>query len=96
MDSICNEPAAGRVKFEKLLFLSEHCAQLPLQSEFHRAAAGPYNAQALYAIERRLQKNQWFQRQKTTGESRAYTRLPKVDAYKNILTQTLTNSKKVL
>jgi type I restriction enzyme S subunit len=60
LDNICDEPTAGRVKFEKLLFLSEHCARLPLHSEFHRAAAGPYDARALYAIENQLQRNQWF------------------------------------
>jgi hypothetical protein len=85
LDNICDEPTAGRVKLEKMLYLSEHCARLPLHSEFHRAAAGPYDAQALYAIESQLQRNQWFRRQKMTGESRAYSRLPKVDIYKTYI-----------
>lgn len=82
LDSICDEPTAGRVKFEKLLFLSEQCAQLPLHSEFQRAAAGPYDAKALYCIEDQLKQNKWFKRQKVKGESRAYARLSKVDEYK--------------
>lgn len=82
LDNICDEPTAGRVKFEKLLFLSEHCAQLPFNSEFHRAAAGPYDPQALYGIESQLQKNKWFMHKKVKGESRAYTRMEKSDGYK--------------
>jgi hypothetical protein len=94
LDNICDEPTAGRVKFEKLLFLSEHCAQLPLHSEFHRAAAGPYDAQALNAIEKQLKKNQWFQRQKIIGESRAYSRLPKTDAYRKYIDANLNEQEK--
>jgi hypothetical protein len=94
LDNICYEPAAGRVKFEKLLFLSEHCARLPLHSEFYRAAAGPYDGQALYAIESQLQKNQWFQGQKITGESRAYSRLPKADTYKTYIDANLNEQQK--
>jgi hypothetical protein len=94
LDNICDEPAAGRAKFEKLLFLGEHCARLPLHSEFHRAAAGPYDAQALYAIEKQLQKNQWFKRQKIPGESRAYCRLPKADAYKTYIDANLNEQQK--
>ena len=85
LDNICDEPTAGRVKFEKLLYLSEYCAQLPLNSEFQRAAAGPYDAQALYSIESGLQKNKWFKRQKVVGESRAYVRMEKSSAYKNYI-----------
>jgi hypothetical protein len=94
LDNICDEPTAGRVKFEKLLFLSEHCARLPLHSEFHRAAAGPYDRRALYAIESQLKKNQLFQRQKITGESRAYSRLPKADAYKTYINANLNEQQK--
>jgi type I restriction enzyme S subunit len=94
LDNICDEPTAGRVKFEKLLFLSEHCARLPLHSEFHRAAAGPYDRRALYAIENQLKKNQWFQQQKITGESRAYSRLPKVTVYKTYIDANLNEEEK--
>lgn len=82
LDNICDESTAGRVKFEKLLYLSEHCAQLSLYSEFHRAAAGPYDSKSLYSIENQLSQNKWFKRQKVTGESRAYIRLAKINGYR--------------
>jgi hypothetical protein len=65
-----------------------------LHSEFHRAAAGPYDRQALNAIEKQLKKNQWFQRQKITGESRAYGRLPKADAYRKYIDVNLNGQEK--
>lgn len=82
LDNICDEPTAGRVKFEKLLYLSEHCAQLPLHSEFQRAAAGPYDAVALYSIEGQLSRNKWFKGKKVTGGRTVYNRLAKVDGYR--------------
>jgi len=81
LDNICNEPTAGRVKFEKLLYLSEHCAQLPLQSEFQRAAAGPYDSKALYSLEEQLKKNKWFEKI-FDGKKNSYVRLAKVNGYK--------------
>ena len=81
LDNICDEPTAGRVKFEKLLYLCEHCAELPLYSEFYRAAAGPYDPKALYSVESQLQKNKWFASQKSKGDSRAYARLEKSKGY---------------
>lgn len=85
LDNICDEPTAGRVKFEKLLHLSEYCAEIPLQSDFQRAAAGPYDSRALYSIESQLMKNKWFMYQKNKGDRRAYSRLDKVDGYKQYL-----------
>lgn len=96
LDNICDEPTAGRVKFEKLLYLSEHCAQLPLHSEFQRAAAGPYDSKSLYSIESQLNQNKWFKRQKVTGESRAYTRLAKIDGYKQYVGTNLTAAQKTV
>lgn len=96
LDNICDEPTAGRVKFEKLLYLSEHCAELPLHSEFQRAAAGPYDAQALHSIESQLQKNKWFKRQKVTGESRAYTRMTRTNGYKAYVSKNLESQQKVV
>lgn len=82
LDNICDEPTTGRVKFEKLLYLSEHCAQLPLHSEFQRAAAGPYDAVALYSIEGQLSRNKWFKGKKAKGGRTVYSRLAKVDGYR--------------
>lgn len=96
LDNICDEPTAGRVKFEKLLYLSEYCAQLPLHSEFQRAAAGPYDSKSLYSIESELNQNKWFKRQKVAGESRAYTRLAKFDGYKQYVDTNLTAAQKTV
>jgi len=85
LDNICDEPTAGRLKFEKLLYLSEHCARLPLHSQFQRAAAGPYDSKALYGIESQLKKQKWFMRQNKKGESRAYVRLVNSKGYEQYL-----------
>lgn len=82
LDNICDEPTAGRVKFEKLLYLSEYCAEIDLHSDFHRHAAGPYDPKALYSIEEQLKKNKWFGRNKDKAQSRAYVRLEQSDGYK--------------
>jgi len=94
LDNICDEPTAGRVKFEKLLYLSEHCAQLPLNSQFQRAAAGPYDSQALYSIDSQLKSNKWFKRQNKKGESRAYTRMANSKGYEQYLDSNLDAAEK--
>jgi len=81
LDNICDEPTAGRVKFEKLLYLSEHHAELPLRSDYRRHAAGPYDPKALYGIEKQLKDNKWFDKNKDKKDSRAYVRLEKSDGY---------------
>lgn len=94
LDNICDEPTAGRVKFEKLLFLSEQCAQLPLHSEFQRAAAGPYDAKALYSIENQLKQNQWFKRQKLKVKAELIRVSAKLTIISNMSAQTSTPRKK--
>jgi type I restriction enzyme S subunit len=94
LDNICEEPTAGRVKFEKLLYLSEHCAQLPLHSEFRRAAAGPYDSKSLYSIDSQLENNKWFKRQNVKGESRAYIRMDRSDGYKLYIESSLDTQQK--
>ena len=96
LDNICDEPTAGRVKFEKLLYLSEHCAQLPLHSQYKRAAAGPYDSRALYSIDSQLKKNKWFKRQNKKGESRAYTRMANAKGYKRYLDSNLNDREKTV
>jgi len=81
LDNICEHPTAGRVKFEKLLYLSEYCAEIDLQSDFHRHAAGPYDPKALYSLERQLKKNKWFEK-KFDGSKNTYVRLEKIHNYK--------------
>jgi len=96
LDNIYDEPTAGRVKFEKLLYLSEHCAELPLHSEFHRAAAGPYDSHALHSIESQLQRSKWFRRQKVKDESRAYARMANADNYKTYVDRNFSSQQKTV
>jgi len=81
LDNICEQPTAGRVKFEKMLYLSEYCAKIDLQSTFHRHAAGPYDSKALYSLEKQLKKNKWFEKV-FDGKKNNYVRLAKANDYK--------------
>ncbi|GHU60199.1 hypothetical protein FACS1894171_0700 [Clostridia bacterium] len=94
LDNICDEPTAGRVKFEKLLYLSEHCAKLPLHSDFHRHAAGPYDPKALYAIDGQLKDAKWFRRNRSKADSKAYYRLEKAGGYKQYLSANIDDEQK--
>lgn len=50
----------GRVKLEKLLYLSEAFAGMDLQGHYLRAAAGPFDNFALRSVELQLQRQGWF------------------------------------
>lgn len=76
LDKLCAEPTLGHVKLEKLLFLSEYCAQLDLHTEYARHAAGPYNPQVLRSIDAQLQKAKWFGYNKNNHGSK-YSKLEK-------------------
>ncbi len=76
LDKLCAEPTLGHVKLEKLLFLSEYCAQLDLHTEYARHAAGPYNPQVLRSIDAQLQKAKWFGYNKNNRGSK-YSKLEK-------------------
>lgn len=80
LDKLCAEPTLGHVKLEKLLFLSEYCAQLNMQTEYVRHAAGPYNPQVLRSIDSQLQKAKWFKYNKSNRGSK-YSRLDKSTEY---------------
>ena len=80
LDKLCAEPTLGHVKLEKLLFLSEYCAQLDMQTEYVRHAAGPYNPQVLRSIDSQLQKAKWFKYNKSNRGSK-YSRLNKSTEY---------------
>ena len=96
LDNICDEPTAGRVKFEKILNLSEYCAQIPLHSDFFRYAAGPYAPKSLYSIEKQLEKNKWFQRKIKKNKSNIYVRLEKINNYKQYIATNFTQSQKTV
>ena len=78
------ERTFGRVKLQKVLFLSEYHAQLPFQrSEYQRYAAGPHDPKAMYAIEGQMKKQKWFDsRLRKSGYGKEYVPLERHEAYK--------------
>jgi type I restriction enzyme S subunit len=96
LDRMCDEPTAGRVKFEKLLYLSEHCAQVPITGKYHRDVAGPYDPKALYAIEGQLKKSNWFGNNPNLSDSRAYVRLAKFNNYKKYVDSNLDDHQRAI
>lgn len=80
LDKLCGEPTLGHVKLEKLLFLSEYCAELDMHTEYVRHAAGPYSPKTLRSIDTQLQKAKWFLYDKNNRGSK-YSRLDKSTEY---------------
>lgn len=78
------EKTFGRVKLQKILFLSEYHAQLPFQrSEYQRYAAGPHDPKAMYSIEGQMKKQKWFDsRLREGGYGKEYIPLERHEAYK--------------
>jgi type I restriction enzyme, S subunit len=56
-----NEATFGRVKLEKIIYLSEAFAGIDLEGHYQRAAAGPFDNRALRSIESQIQKHKWYQ-----------------------------------
>lgn len=66
----------GRTKLQKLLYLSEHHAQLAdLQSNYFRKAAGPYDSQMMHSVESQLAKQRWYKCETGTGGECRYVPL---------------------
>lgn len=78
------EKTFGRVKLQKILYLSEYHAQLPFQrSEYQRYAAGPHDPKAMYSIEGQMKKQKWFDsRLRESGYGKEYVPLERHEAYK--------------
>lgn len=54
------EPTMGRIKFQKLVFLCEHVANMDLHSRYSKQAAGPFDNKFMHSINREFKKNKWF------------------------------------
>lgn len=80
LDKLCGENTLGHVKLEKLLFLSEYCAELDMHTEYVRHAAGPYSPKVLRSIDTQLQTAKWFAYDKNNRGSK-YCRLDKSTEY---------------
>ncbi|MDL2209901.1 restriction endonuclease subunit S [Desulfovibrio sp. OttesenSCG-928-O18] len=83
-DQLHMERTFGRVKLQKILYLSEYHAQLPFQrSEYQRYAAGPHDPKAMYSIEGQMKKQKWFDsRLRESGYGKEYVPLERHEAYK--------------
>lgn len=83
-DQLHKERTFGRVKLQKILYLSEYHAQLPFQrSEYQRYAAGPHDPKAMYSIEGQMKKQKWFDsRRREGGYGKEYVPLERHEAYK--------------
>lgn len=65
---LCDEPTFGHTKLMKLLYLSEQIGDMALQTNYKKAAAGPFDGRTLNLIDQEYKKNKWF-----TLEKRSYT-----------------------
>jgi type I restriction enzyme S subunit len=86
---LCDVPTFGRVKLQKLLFLSTHHARIDASNdEYVRMQAGPLDMYMLQGVLKRLDQLRWF-REKSREQGRrsensgyTYERLSLVDDYK--------------
>lgn len=83
VDRLHKEPTFGRVKFQKVLHLCEHIAQLEeIQGDYRRKAAGPLDNKLVYACEDELRKQRWFEAYSRKGFGRSYRPLEKAGAHR--------------
>lgn len=74
------EATFGRVKLEKILYLSEAFVGIDLEGNYKRAAAGPFDNKALRSIESQIQKQKWYHPVKNDKGTR-YLPLEKAGAH---------------
>ena len=80
-----SEPSLGRVKFQKLVYLCEHAAEMDLGSRYKKQAAGPFDNKFMHTIDKEFKKNKWFLVQKQEDKSITryrYIPLEKAEGYK--------------
>jgi uncharacterized protein YwgA len=80
-----NEPTFGRIKFQKLVYLCEHVAQMNLHDRYSKQAAGPFDNKFMHSIEAEFKRNKWFAVAKVNDgkiNRTKYTLLPNVESYK--------------
>ncbi|MBK7763327.1 MAG: hypothetical protein IPI46_08125 [Bacteroidetes bacterium] len=61
-----SERTLGRVKFQKLVYLCEHAANMRLQERYSKQAAGPFDHKFMHSIDKEFKKQKWFDVKKTT------------------------------
>lgn len=64
VDRLHNEPTLGRVKFQKLVYLCEHAAEMNLAERYYKQAAGPFDNKFMHSIDKEFRKQRWFEIEK--------------------------------
>ena len=63
-NNLHNEPTFGHVKFQKIVYLSEHIAEMNLNHRYSKQAAGPFDNKFMHSIDTQFEKNKWFKVEK--------------------------------
>ena len=63
-NNLHNEPTFGHVKFQKMVYLSEHIAEMDLNHRYSKQAAGPFDNKFMHSIDTQFEKNKWFKVEK--------------------------------
>ena len=82
---LCNEFAFGRVKFQKLVYLCEHAANMNLEYRYQKQAAGPFDNKFMHTIDKEFKKQKWFAVEKVVDKNISrykYTPLENIENYK--------------
>jgi len=80
-----NEATFGRVKFQKLVYLCEHAANLDLKERYDKQVAGPFDRKFMHGIENEFKKQKWFRVDRETDGAitrSKYLPLENCDNYK--------------
>jgi hypothetical protein len=59
-NNLHNEPTFGHVKFQKIVYLSEHIAEMDLNHRYSKQAAGPFDNKFMHSIDTQFKRNKWF------------------------------------
>jgi hypothetical protein len=60
------EKTFGRIKFQKLMYVCEHVAQMKLAERYLKQAAGPFDNKFMHTIDSEFKKQKWFNVVKVT------------------------------
>lgn len=55
-----NEWTFGVIKFQKLVYLSEHTSKMKFTADYRKQAAGPMNHRFIHSIKKEFEKQGWF------------------------------------
>lgn len=55
-----DERTFGRVKFQKIVYICEHVAELELINRYMKFAAGPFDSKFMHSINKEFKKQKWF------------------------------------